>query len=940
METNSKNSINDLRICSYNCRSIKNSMHDVLRLCKSHDIICLQEHWLLPTELGFLSNIHKDFYGTGCSAVDITNDVLIGRPYGGTAILYRKSLCNSVTILPSSNSCVAGLNINLKSGPLLLLTVYMPTDYNDEDSLEKYIDVCANLSAIFIDCDTPHVVIIGDFNCQPGTRFFPVLKHLMDDNKLVMTDLSLLSTCTSVFTYCSDSGANTSWIDHVICSHEMNNNVCDLNVLYDFTCSDHRPLSLRLKCLPSVPLASNGESKSSQSAIHDWTRVDDSIANLYSDAVYERLSKLAIPDSLFSCCNGKCNDLRHFHAIDNYYNAVIDCITGSINEVIPVKTICNNQFNVPGWNDFVQDKYDSSREAFLDWVSCGRPRTGAVFACMSRSRASFKLALRYCRQHEDQLRADACAKALDLHDAKSFWKNVKKVNSNKATLYANCVGDVCGDDNIASMWRDHFKSLYSSVDDVDGSKDKFYARIKSSSNAFCYSNTNSISVQDISIAVSKQKKGKAAGPDGIAMEAFMYGHHILYVHLSLLFNLFITHCHIPSMFMKSVIVPLVKIKGGDLTDVNNYRAIALSNTISKILESIFINRVTSVSASDSYQFGFKTGHSTGLCTNTMKKVVEYYTARGSHVFACFVDFSKAFDKVNYWKLFNKLLDDSIDCDIVAFLAKWYSSQEACIQWKHTISNPFKIANGTRQGGILSPYFFTRYIRELICAIVQSNIGCNIGGVFFNILAYADDMVLLAPSWKALQSLISLLSHYALIINMLFNVDKTVCMVFNPKCKRMIVATDFPCFTLDGAALEFVREFKYLGHMINNVFSDDSDVKREIRNFFVRSNILIRRYSKCSVGVKQMLFKAYCMCLYDAGIWKYYSATVYNKFRSCYNKCIKMFFGYDRRFSVTEMLSELNLPCFDNLISDCVRNFSCRWSISSNDIVTHLRDLQL
>jgi len=83
-----------------------------------------------------------------------------------------------------------------------------------------------------------------------------------------------------------------------------------------------------------------------------------------------------------------------------------------------------------------------------------------------------------------------------------------------------------------------------------------------------------------------------------------------------------------------------------------------------------------------------------------------------------------------------------------------------------------------------------------------------------------------------------------------------------------------------------------------------------------------------------------MCLYDAGIWKYYSATVYNKFRSCYNKCIKMFFGYDRRFSVTEMLSELNLPCFDNLISDCVRNFSCRWSISSNDIVTHLRDLQL
>jgi len=79
----------------------------------------------------------------------------------------------------------------------------------------------------------------------------------------------------------------------------------------------------------------------------------------------------------------------------------------------------------------------------------------------------------------------------------------------------------------------------------------------------------------------KQKKGKAAGPDGIAMEAFIYGNMWLSVHLRLLFNLFTTHCHIPTLFMQSVIVPLVKAKGGDLTDVNNCRAIALSNSISK-----------------------------------------------------------------------------------------------------------------------------------------------------------------------------------------------------------------------------------------------------------------------------------------------------------------------------------------------------------------------
>ena len=144
---------------------------------------------------------------------------------------------------------------------------------------------------------------------------------------------------------------------------------------------------------------------------------------------------------------------------------------------------------------------------------------------------------------------------------------------------------------------------------------------------------------------------------------------------------------------------------------------------------------------------------------------------------------------------------------MAVLAVWYSEQEICIQWKNVFSGKFSIGNGTRQRGILSPYLFTRYIRELIAAIVQSNIDCNIGGVFCNIFAYADDLVLLAPSWKAVQSLINLLSRCTQTIDMTCNAAKTVCMVFNPKCRRMIIAPEFPNFTICGAELEFVSEFK-------------------------------------------------------------------------------------------------------------------------------------
>jgi len=76
---------------------------------------------------------------------------------------------------------------------------------------------------------------------------------------------------------------------------------------------------------------------------------------------------------------------------------------------------------------------------------------------------------------------------------------------------------------------------------------------------------------------------------------------------------------------------------------------------------------------DQFQFNFKKGHSTRLCTSTFKNTVDYYRCRGSQVFVCFIDFGTAFDTVNYWMLFSKLLSDDVDYKIVRILAYWYLS---------------------------------------------------------------------------------------------------------------------------------------------------------------------------------------------------------------------------------------------------------------------------
>jgi len=95
-----------------------------------------------------------------------------------------------------------------------------------------------------------------------------------------------------------------------------------------------------------------------------------------------------------------------------------------------------------------------------------------------------------------------------------------------------------------------------------------------------------------------------------------------------------------------------------------------------------------------------------------------------------------------------------------------------------------------------------------------------------------------------------------------------------------VADILPQFSLGTNLVQFVTEFKYLSHMITDSLTDDADMQREVRNLFVRTNTLRRRFYKCSVVVKRILFKTYCICLYDAAPWSRYNKGSLRKLSSC------------------------------------------------------------
>ena len=130
---------------------------------------------------------------------------------------------------------------------------------------------------------------------------------------------------------------------------------------------------------------------------------------------------------------------------------------------------------------------------------------------------------------------------------------------------------------------------------------------------------------------------------------------------------------------------------------------------------------------------------------TLKSIVDYYISSSSPVYLCYIDASKAFDRIKYWNLFHRLIDRNVPVILVRFFMAWYCTQEFVVRWGKCCSTTFTTSNGVRQGGILSPLLFNVYMDKLSCTLNDAKAGCIMNGVYMNHLMYADDLVLIAPS---------------------------------------------------------------------------------------------------------------------------------------------------------------------------------------------------
>ena len=118
------------------------------------------------------------------------------------------------------------------------------------------------------------------------------------------------------------------------------------------------------------------------------------------------------------------------------------------------------------------------------------------------------------------------------------------------------------------------------------------------------------------------RRGKAAGFDNLTIEHILYSHPSINFHLCKLFNLMLKHGYVPDEFGRGIIIPLVKVKNGDVANSANYRGITVSPIVSKIFESCILLKLEPFLYSNALQLGFKKGLGCGPALFMFQQIIK------------------------------------------------------------------------------------------------------------------------------------------------------------------------------------------------------------------------------------------------------------------------------------------------------------------------------
>ena len=828
-------------------------------------ILCNQENFILRGNSYKISQALPSSYLVVKPAIKETHTK--GRGKGGLFIAVPDYFKNCIQNVSPSHWRLQAVLIKTKGSIVLLINSYFPVDHRtvniDEGELSE---VFQSIKNVINENSFSSFLLCGDINCD----FLRNSGHVRCVNNF-LGELSLVRSWDIYdvdFTHCSEveEDLHLSTIDHFFWDGELSNQVSDAGVLHSpENDSDHSAVYCVVKLQPEqlkISIKPPGFKKPS------WTRSSQDEKLNFRSTLEDRLDLLNVPQSALSCKDVHCQDINHKDEVDHYMTEILNCMELVSFETLPVSkpSSSKRKQSKPGWTEQVKPFRDNALFWSQIWKSAGKPCNTVLHNIMKRTRNLYHYQYKKCAKSEAIIKKNKVLDACINGDGDIF-KEVKALRKSTEVVSSSMDGV---QDNIQEYFKGIYGNLYNSHDDSENIKvieNEVHSRV----NQYHLKDVEKVSPELVKEAAKHLNNNKSDPIYSFTSDCLKNGPDCLFKHLSIALQSFLVHGHVTLFLLLATLVPIIKDKLGSISSSKNYRSIAMSSLVLKLLDWVILLLFGDSLGVDQLQFAYQTRASTTMCTWTAIETISYFMRKGSEVFTCMMDMTKAFDLVRHSTLFKKLISAGLSVIFVRVLIFIYKHQVANVRWNGMFSGLFSMKNGVRQGAVLSAIFYCIYMNDLFKTLRKSRLGCWIDGDFLGILGYSDDNLLLAPSLHALQEMVSICERYAISHDLKFSTDpnpikcKTKCLAFLKK-KR-----DLPSIKLCGNDLPWVSSGNHLGSIIDDKINGMAHDILAKRGKYVAKNIeLNQEFKHCHPDTQFQLNEIYNSSFYGSPLWDLFS----------------------------------------------------------------------
>lgn len=490
----------------------------------------------------------------------------------------------------------------------------------------------------------------------------------------------------------------------------------------------------------------------------------------------------------------------------------------------------------------------------------------------------------------------AYLKYLEENDTAKLWKSLKTMNIHKnenASLPCNLADPT----SINNFFLSSFNLGVANPATMN-----FYENNKYNvNNNFTFTLTDQEQIHKIIRGI----KSNSSGCDTVTLQMIKLCIPAILTYITHIINCCLESGYFPSTWKQTIICPIPKVKNP--TNINDLRPISLVPVLSKILEKVIYIQLEEYFNENqiipSHQSGFRSGHSTTTALINISDSILKSIDNKLAAVSVFLDFSKAFDRVNHALLCNKLKYYGLDEVSVAFFTCYLEGRSQFVRTQHGISSTELVVSGVPQGSVLGPLLFLLYTADI-----------NTGLKFMDIHSYADDTQLIYSfhptnyqyASNCINEDLNILTNYCENHVLQINTLKTNAMLFCGKSVYEYLKSNVHIY-INNEEIIFVDSVKNLGLIFDKDFKFTNHVSMLIKKSYISLRLLFSNKNIINFKIRKKLCECIVLSVFNYCNMIYYPCLDLrdrNRLQKIQNTCCRLIYGLRKYDHISAKIKEI------------------------------------